>query len=129
MRFYLGAPARQDYGMQISLLLVDDEEADIIRFKRAARKAGVERCVEVCRSGSEAYSLLAAKADRLALKPEYFLVSDLKMPLMRGTELVTRIRRDLGLTALPAFILSSSKFSPGHRRGPVERGQRLHREM
>ncbi len=89
--------------MQTSLLLVDDEEADIIRFTRAARKAGVKRRVEVCRSGGEAYGLLASAAD-----PEYVLVSDLKMPLMRGTELVTRVRKELGLTALPAFILSSS---------------------
>lgn len=94
--------------MPISLLLVDDEEADIIRFKRAARKARLERCIEVCRSGGEAYGLLASKAERAPAKPEYFLVSDLKMPLMSGTELVTRIRKDLGLTSLPAFILSSS---------------------
>jgi CheY-like chemotaxis protein len=102
------ARASQGRRMQTSLLLVDDEEADLIRFKRAARKAGVKRVVEVCRSGGEAFCLLACKAGKLAANPGYVLVSDLKMPLMMGTELVTRIRKELGLTTLPAFILSSS---------------------
>ena len=38
----------------------------------------------------------------------YLLISDLKMPVMRGTELVARLRGELGLAELPAFILSSS---------------------
>ncbi len=91
--------------MTISMLVVDDEEADVIRFKRAARKAGVQRRIEICRGGGEAFRLLASQStsDR-----GYLLVSDLKMPVMRGTELVARLRGELGLPEMPAFILSSS---------------------
>ena len=94
--------------MTIIMLVVDDEETDVIRFKRAARKAGVQRRIEICRCGAEAFRLLAAQAKRLTSDPRYLLVSDLKMPVMRGTELVARLRGELGLSELPAFILSSS---------------------
>lgn len=94
--------------MTISMLVVDDEEADVIRFKRAARKAGVQRRIEICRGGAEAFVLLAAQATRSKSNSGYLLVSDLKMPVMRGTELIARLREELGLADLPAFILSSS---------------------
>jgi CheY-like chemotaxis protein len=94
--------------MTISMLVVDDEETDVIRFKRAARKAGVQRRIEICRGGAEAFGLLAAQAEHSTSDPGYLLVSDLKMPVIRGTELVARLRGELGLAELPAFILSSS---------------------
>ena len=97
--------------MTITMLVVEDEEADIIRFKRAARKAKVTRTIEVCRSGPDALKLLASQTKQSASEPNYLLVSDLKMPVMRGTELVERVRRELGLSYLPAFILSSSDSS------------------
>ena len=99
---------RVDFTMTISMLVVDDEEADVIRFRRAARKAGVQRRIEICRGGAEAFRLLAAQAGRSTSDSGYLLVSDLKMPAMRGTELVARLRDELGLAELPAFILSSS---------------------
>ena len=95
--------------MTISMLVVDDEEADLIRFKRAARKAGVQRRIEICRGGAEAFGLLASQAKQPTSEPGHLLVSDLKMPVMRGTELVARLRAELGLSELPAFILSSSE--------------------
>jgi CheY-like chemotaxis protein len=94
--------------MTISILLVDDEETDIIRFKRAARKAGVQRPIEVCRNGHEALELLASLELPAAGKDAYFVLSDLKMPLMMGTELVERLRNELGRKHTPAFIISSS---------------------
>ena len=94
--------------MTISMLVVDDEETDVIRFKRAARKAGVQRRIEICKGGAEAFRLLASQATRSTSDSDYLLVSDLKMPVMRGTELVARLRGELGLAELPAFILSSS---------------------
>ena len=50
--------------MTFNMLVVDDEEADVIRFKRAARKAGVQRRIEIRRGGAEAFGLLASKKDR-----------------------------------------------------------------
>ncbi len=96
--------------MTISMLVVEDEEADIIRFRRAARKAGVARTIEVRRSGADALELLASQAKQPG-EAAYLLVSDLKMPVMKGTELVARVRTELGLSKLPAFILSSSDSS------------------
>ena len=96
--------------MTVSMLVVEDEEADIIRFRRAARKAGVTRTIEVCRNGADALELLASQAKHSG-EAAYLLVSDLKMPVMRGTELVARVRGELGLSKLPAFILSSSDSS------------------
>ena len=94
--------------MTISMLVVDDEETDVIRFKKAAGKAGLQRPIEICRGGAEAFALLASEAGQPASEPNYLLVSDLKMPVMRGTELLARLRGELGFAELPAFILSSS---------------------
>jgi len=93
--------------MTINILLVDDEETDIIRFQRAARKAGLQRRIEVCKSAPEALAVLASAQSQPQGSP-YLLLSDLKMPLMMGTELVSRLRNQLGLKDTPAFILSSS---------------------
>jgi CheY-like chemotaxis protein len=94
--------------MTISILLVEDEETDIIRFKRAARKVGVQRPIEVCRNGAEALDALGSTGSKRPAAAPYLLVSDLKMPLMMGTELVARLREQLGHKNTPAFILSSS---------------------
>jgi CheY-like chemotaxis protein len=99
---------REDFAMTFIMLVVDDEEADVIRFKRAARKAGVQRRIEIRRDGAEAFGLLASQKRQETADPGYLLVSDLKMPIMRGTELVARLRTELGLLELPAFIMSSS---------------------
>jgi CheY-like chemotaxis protein len=94
--------------MTISILLVEDEEPDIIRFMRAARKAGVQRRIEVCRSAPEALGLLASPESPAGCEDAYFILSDLKMPLMMGTEFVERLRMQLGRKDTPAFIISSS---------------------
>jgi CheY-like chemotaxis protein len=69
----------------------------------------VQRRIEICRGGAEALGLLAAQAERSTSDSGYLLVSDLKMPVMRGSELIARLRDELGLAELPAFILSSSE--------------------
>ncbi len=101
--------------MTISLLMVEDEEADIIRFRRAARKAGVTRNIEVCRSGADAFELLVSRPKQPMAEPAYLLVSDLKMPVITGTELVAQVRSELGFSEFPAFILSSP-----HSREDIE---------
>ncbi len=93
--------------MTLRILLVDDEEADIIRFKRAAKKAGLQWRIDVCRTGADALTVLQSAVDAWP-EVRYFLLSDLKMPIMKGDELVAQIRNNLGLAELPAFILSSS---------------------
>jgi len=79
--------------MAISMLVVDDEESDVIRFKRAARKARLQRPIEICRGGAEAFALLASEAGQPASEPNYLLVSDLQMPGISGMELLNQVRR------------------------------------
>ena len=89
--------------MAISMLVVDYEETDVIRFKRAARKAGVQRRIEICRGGAEAFGLLASQAERSTSDPGYLLVSDLKMPGMDGLELLGWAKTQLVLRGVPGF--------------------------
>lgn len=89
------------------LLLVDDDRDDIALTLLGFRDERFECEVSVARDGKEALDfLLAACAERRPL-PDVILL-DLKMPRMDGLELLTRIKSDPRLNAIPVAILTSS---------------------
>lgn len=84
------------------ILLVDDEENDLLLFRRAATKAGLVYPVETARDGEEA-------AARLRHHPvPLVVVVDLKMPRRTGFELLRWIRSTPSLRRLPVVIFTSS---------------------
>lgn len=88
----------------LKILLVEDDIVDVMGFKRALRKSGIECSFEQCSNGQEALELLQTKQER----DVPIVVSDLKMPIMDGITLLQEIRKDPRLQKSPVFILSSS---------------------
>lgn len=89
----------------LSILLVEDEEADVVHFQRISRRLRLEAEIVVARNGDQALDMLRsdAFAERRCL-----VVTDLNMPGLSGHELIDELRRDERLASHVVFVLSTS---------------------
>lgn len=91
-----------------SILLVEDDEADVLLLRRAFKDAEVQNPLHVARDGQEAIDFLARPwlppDDRL---PALILL-DLKMPRRTGPEVLAWLRESPVLCTVPVFVFSSS---------------------
>src|SRR5262245_41986239 len=100
------------------LLIVEDNRADVVLFKRALSLAGVACEPVVARDGKGAFEYLRSRSET---DSAVHLLLDLKLPRISGLELLASIRADDGLQHLPAIVLSSSDLESdieeAHRLG------------
>jgi len=92
------------------LLLAEDEESDVLIFRRALKKAVLSVELRTFRDGQELVEDLNLEQNR-----EQFtgclaglLVLDLKMPRMNGFDVLTWLKTQPRLSELPVVVLSSS---------------------
>ena len=93
------------------VLLVEDDESDVLFFKRAFRKADLPHRLQVVMNGREAISYLAGGgpyADRQKHPAPSHVLLDLKLPEKSGFEVLEFIRSEAALKDLPVSILTSS---------------------
>jgi len=91
------------------VLLVEDDEADahLIRlaFKKSRLRADLHHVVD----GVDALAFLQRADDRFRDAPRpHLILLDLNMPRMDGHELLTRIKADEDLRAIPVVVLTTS---------------------
>lgn len=86
----------------LKVLLVEDDENDILFFKRALRSNGAQVDLEIARDGESAVQALSRRPlpDRVVL--------DLKLPRRSGLEILSWIRSIPALKDLSVTILTSS---------------------
>lgn len=95
-----------------TILLAEDDEADVYLLQRAFKDAGVTNPLHVAHDGKECVDYLE-EAMRLALRGETvripcLLLLDLKMPRLNGID-VLQWRRDQPIfRTLPVIVFSSS---------------------
>lgn len=102
------------------ILVVDDNEDDLLMFRRAAAKARLANPVVCFRDGEEAVRHLeqvqTGTAPERDLPPErrapVLLVLDLKMPRMSGFEVLQWLRARPGLRRIPVIVFTSSSQDP-----------------
>ncbi len=91
-----------------SLLLVEDDEADVLLLRRAFKDADIQNPLQVARDGQEAIDFLARPwippADRL---PSLVML-DLKMPRRTGPEVLAWMRDNPVFCSVPVIVFSSS---------------------
>ena len=97
--------------MTKSILLVEDEENDVFFFKKALKKLGVENPLQVACDGQRALDYIEGEgkfANRDEFPLPYLVLLDLKLPQVKGLDVLKRIRElfDQGLVVV---VLSSSK--------------------
>ena len=98
-----------------TLLLAEDNEDDILFFKRAlkqgAEKAGVPVRLEVTRDGEEALAYLngeGAFRDRERYPFPQIVVTDLKMPGLNGLDVLAWLKDHDEYQRVPKILLSGS---------------------
>jgi CheY-like chemotaxis protein len=97
--------------MNLTILLVEDDENDVFLMEHAFRKAGVPAQVRVARDGREALRYLRGEAhyaDRERHPLPCLTLLDLNLPYVHGLEVLKQIRQDPNLRTLIVVILSSS---------------------
>jgi chemotaxis family two-component system response regulator Rcp1 len=97
-----------DRGMPIDVLLVEDSPGDVRLMQEAFRDANREIQLHVACDGLEAMAFLrriGGYAD--APRPDLILL-DLNLPKMDGREVLSKIKQDISLRAIPTVILTTS---------------------
>lgn len=95
----------KDAGM--SILLVEDDEVDVIKVRRAFEKNKLEYALHVAENGVDALELLRQKVNEGSL-PRIILL-DLNTPKMNGIEFLKQLRTDPQLRKLIVVVLTTSK--------------------
>lgn len=94
---------------QISVLLVDDDEVDVMTVKRAFKKNNISHPLYIASNGIEALELLRNNTLPNALPEQRRLILlDLNMPKMSGIEFLRELRADPALRAIPVIVLTTS---------------------
>jgi len=93
------------------ILLVEDRDDDVIVITKAFKAASLTNPIHAVRSGEEAIAYLSGegKYSNRAEHPLPLLVLlDLKLPGIDGFEVLSWIRRQEGIRAMPVLVLTCS---------------------
>lgn len=94
-----------------TILLVEDEPADVFRIQRAFRKTNLASTLEVVTDGEKAIDYLSgqqAYQDRDRYPLPSLVLLDLKLPRRSGFEVLSWLRNESDMKHLPVVVLTSS---------------------
>lgn len=86
------------------VLYVEDDEADVLLFKRALMRVGGDLPLEVVADGEAAWTRLTACGDLPSL-----ILLDLKLPRKSGIEILEGLKRHEVLRRIPVIVMTSSR--------------------
>ncbi len=95
-------------GNEVTFLLVEDDEVDVMILKRAFKELKIANELVVCHNGIEALEILRGGEDTKPLQSPYIVLLDLNMPLMNGLEFLEQLRLDERLTRTIVFVMTTS---------------------
>jgi CheY-like chemotaxis protein len=93
-----------------TILVIDDNPDDFFTVERELGKSGLANPLVHCRSGEDGLDYLHGRNRYAASPPALpaFVLLDVNMPKMLGTEVLAAIRGDPALAKLPVIMLTSS---------------------
>jgi len=93
-----------------TILVIDDNPDDFFTVERELAKAGLGNPLVHCKSGEDGLDYLHARKRYASPAPPLpaFVLLDVNMPKMLGTEVLAAIRADATLSHLPIIMLTSS---------------------
>lgn len=98
-----------DQRQEVTVLLVDDDDVDVMAVKRAFRKAKIANPLLVARDGLEALAMLRGEDGHEAVPRPYIIILDLNMPRMDGFEFLGELRKDPKHHDAVVFVLTTSQ--------------------
>jgi two-component system, chemotaxis family, response regulator Rcp1 len=107
----------------VSILLVEDNAADVFFVREALRSEGIESELFVAQDGEKAVQFIeSAELSRDAPCPQVILL-DLNLPRKSGAEVLLRITQSSRLASVPVVIVTSSD-APSDRAETAKLGAR-----
>jgi len=91
-----------------SILIVEDNLADMIMMKRAFRMTQVTHELTFAWSGEEALSMLQKEGEFADMQQPDLILLDLNLPRVSGLEVLSTIKSAQDLRHIPVVIVSSS---------------------
>jgi CheY-like chemotaxis protein len=111
----------EETSTSVSILLAEDNPADIYLIRRALTENNVCCHLQVALDGNEALSLLRSEGKfKDAARPNLILL-DLNLPRHDGMEILQHVRQDRQLADVPVIVFTSSD-SPADRRSATHLG-------
>lgn len=95
-------------GRPATVLLVEDNEGDVVLTQEALRDAKLHVALERVADGHEALAYLRREGGHANAAVPDLILLDLNMPRMDGRELLTIVKADPALRAIPVVVLTSS---------------------
>ena len=86
------------------ILYIEDDDLEVMKFKMAMAKYGMEYPLEIAANGEEGLTFLKSKLHELPR----LIILDLRMPRMNGFEFLEVIKNDVALKRIPIIVLTSS---------------------
>ncbi|MGF1621160.1 MAG: response regulator [Rhodomicrobiaceae bacterium] len=93
----------------VTILLVEDNDADAERVERVLEQANMEHALVRATDGMEALEILRAP-DGKVVKGPFILLVDLNMPRMDGLRFLQELRSDRKLRRAVVFVLTGSNL-------------------
>jgi len=94
--------------MQMSILLVEDDDVAAEAVMRSLRKHEIDAPVTLAQDGLEALEILRHQRPSQRIEKPYLVLLDLNMPRMNGFEFMEVIREDQDLHETVIFVLTTS---------------------
>jgi CheY-like chemotaxis protein len=106
--------------MKASLLVAEDDEADVFLLRRSFREVDLQAEVAFVHDGQDAIEFLQRQCQAPDDRLPALLLLDLRMPRRNGLEVLHWVRTQPAVSSLPAILFSSSD-----RREDIERAYAL----
>jgi len=88
----------------LKILLIEDDQIEVMKFKRALKKLGFNHLLIETNNGEDALNTLVSEC-RL---PD-IIILDLNMPKMNGIEFLRSLKKDEYFKFIPIIILTTSR--------------------
>ena len=93
----------------VTFLLVEDDDVDVMCMKRAFKELKIANPMVVTRNGLEGLAALRGEDGFEKIQKPFIILLDLNMPKMNGIEFLDAIREDPEFTTAVVFVLTTSK--------------------
>lgn len=96
-------------GRHLDILLIEDNPADVRLTEEAFREEGSPTTLHVARDGVDAIAYLRHEEPHGTSRRPDLILLDLNLPKLHGHDLLTVIKADPLLTAIPVVVLTTSQ--------------------
>lgn len=101
-------PGSQLEGQTVNILLVEDNDVDVLLFRRALRNAGTSSTVVRAKVGVEALEILNAKDADGQVQDPFVILLDINMPRMNGHDFLRDLRASEHLGSSRVVVVTTS---------------------